>query len=172
MFVYIRDRIVINVGFQTILESFPDPLMLIAREIVHEAGHGLSLPPRRITVVAESYDGHGGSIAVNGGHASGQGSRGYTGRSDNDIHDGGPGGEGGAGPAGGPGGSALVSLPKLTVCKSSCDGRVGRTGRNRRASGFGRSWTSYRGCGSGGGKRRRGWKRGLAAKEDLAGASK
>jgi hypothetical protein len=148
---FMRDQIVVNAQFESNLHQLlgnrgvaaGSCILLAARSIVHEPAYMLHVQGYRLIVVADSYEGAGGSIDV-GGSAGAAGSPGAQGA--RGFNPGGDGGPGSDGTNGGPGGDATA----LTViCQSLRSSRFTANGGAGGAGGVG-------GAGGGGGPGRPG----------------
>lgn len=134
---YVRDHISIDPAFAARLSTHSvgsgNQLVLVARNIVHQAGYVLALPGCHVTVIAQDYDGKGGGIDVSGrsgspGSVGAAGTRGM------------PGEDGTAGHPGGPGTAALAAGSITLACENLHAGRfmaAGGTGGSGGAGGVG-----------------------------------
>ncbi len=110
---FVRDRITVNNAFLNELNAqitdrnLPANALITiaAREILHDSNYNLQLPGYRLLIVADEYDGNGGSIDVSGanggnGAKGSDGQKGYASATPANCRDGKPGAPGGTGATG------------------------------------------------------------------------
>jgi hypothetical protein len=131
---HVRDQIVINDALNESLKSFPgSTIRLIARQVTHEAGVSLRTLGRDVLIVADTYDGSGGSIDTRGASAEpgNPGLKGPAGRATSSgvgNQPGGTGAPGSAGNPGSPGASARLICQKIVNALVVAPGNNGGTG--------------------------------------------
>jgi len=140
---YIRDILTIDATVQNFYREFAGdgPVYLLGRIVRHAPGFDLKVGARPLIIVADLYDGNGGTIDARGADGAAGGLRGGDGGYPWPPYEPGelgrPTGPGGGGGGGGPGGSAGSGGSVTVRCRHSLNARIDVSGGNGAGGGAG-----------------------------------